>query len=355
MSFVIDVHAHYVSQNLIDEAARNGTCYGVRVEEHGDGSQRIVFDNGTRLRPFFTELCDLAARVPKLKDWGIDRQLLSTWTDMAGDFLSPEHAIRWSRLQNETLAAAAAEHSPMFEAMGTLPLQHVEGCLAELDYLAKDLGMRSVEISTNINGRDLDGAEYRPVWKRICDLNLLVLLHPGFIPLGPQRLDRYFLNNIVGFPTDTTIAASRLLFSGLFSELPDLKICLAHGGGFLPYQIGRFDRGFAAHPACRAGIDLAPSQIMRRFYFDTLTHGDAALRFLFDVADRQRILFGTDYPFEMLDEMGPARVTGVPGLSAADVDHALGINAAKALGEEPPAGSPRNATNEAATPGDVRT
>ena len=331
MRSIIDVHAHFVSRDLIAEASRQGAQYGLSIEHGGDGLQRVVFADGTRLRPFFPELCDLDVRLPKLKSWGIDRQFLSTWTDMVGDLLPPREAARLARLQNETLADGAARNPDVFEAMGTVPLQDVGACLAELDHLSNVLGMRSIELSTNINGRDIDGPEYRPFWKRVCDLGLLVLLHPGFVPLGPQRLDKYFLNNLVGFPTDTTVAAARLMFSGLLTDLPDLKICLAHGGGFLPYQIGRFDRGFDVHPACQATLPVAPSKVMRSFYFDTLTHGDAALSFLFDTVDRGRILYGTDYPFEMLDEAGPARVTRLRGLDAAEVDGALGGNVRQIL------------------------
>ena len=250
---------------------------------------------------------------------------------MAGDLLDPAEAARWSRLQNETLADAAREYPGRFEAMGTLPLQNVDACVEELDHLVRNLGMRSVQISTNVNGRDLDNSDYQRLWKRICDLDVFVLLHPGFVTIEPGRLDKYFLNNLIGFPTDTTIAAARLMFSGILQKLPGLKCCLAHSGGFLPYQIGRLDRGYAAHPACSASLSVPPSELMRTFYFDTLTHGDDALLFLFETVDRQRIVYGSDYPFEMLDEAGPRRVSKLKGLTEPDAFAALGGNAERAL------------------------
>jgi aminocarboxymuconate-semialdehyde decarboxylase len=331
MPTTIDIHAHFVSRELIGEAERNGARYGVQLDRDSNGSERIVFANGTRLRPFFPELCDLPVRLPTLQSMSIDRQLISTWTDMSGDLLAVPEAARWARLQNETLRDAAAQHPDTFEAMGTLPLQDVSASIEELQHIVGNLGMRSIELSTNLNGRDLDGPEYHPLWKRIRDLDVFVLLHPGFVTVSPQRLDTYFLNNLVGFPTDTTIAAARLIFSGIVQKLPGLKCCLAHGGGFLPYQIGRLDRGFNVHPACSASLSASPSKLMRAFYFDTLTHDDAALRFLFDAVDREKIVYGSDYPFEMLDEAGPKRVSRVSGLSQAEVLAALGGNAERAL------------------------
>lgn len=304
----VDLHAHYVAPDLIREAETNGAAYGVSIVREPNGRVRLAFADGTQLRPFFHELCDLGVRLPGMNAAGIGLQVVSTWTDMAGDPLPPGQGARWSRLQNETLAADAATHGGRFAAMGTLPLQDVPLALAELDHMALNLGIRSVEIGTNINGRDLDHPDFRPLWKRLCDLDMLVLLHPPFKPVGEGRNGDYFLNNLVSFPVDTTIAAARLMFSGILDDLPELKICLAHAGGFLPYQIGRFDRGFAAHPACSRTLGAAPSTLLDRFFYDTLTHDDAALAFLVARVGVERVVYGSDYPFEMLDPAGPDRI-----------------------------------------------
>lgn len=320
---VVDMHAHYVSPDLIRAAETNGAAYGVSIRREPDGRARLVFPDGAVLRPFFHELCDLDGRLPGMDAAGIGLQIVSTWTDMAGDPLPPAEGARWSRLQNETLAADTAVRGARFAAMGTLPLQDVPLALAELDHMARNLGMRSVEIGTNINGRDLDHDDFRPLWKRLCDLDMLVLLHPPFKPVGEGRNGDYFLNNLISFPVDTTIAAARLMFSGILDELPGLKICLAHAGGFLPYQIGRFDRGFAAHPACSRSLGKPPSSLLDRFFYDTLTHDDAALAFLMTQVGAERVVYGSDYPFEMLDPTGPERVRRL-GLGMAEEDAVLG-------------------------------
>jgi aminocarboxymuconate-semialdehyde decarboxylase len=334
-SGVIDIHAHFVPNELVAEAKRNGQAYGVEIEDVGDGRERLRFRNGPALRPFFPELCDLSIRMPALKRQGVARQLLSTWTDMAGDLLPPQEGARWARLQNETLSNAARTAPHMFEAMGTLPLQNVDLAIKELEHIVATLGIRSIEVGTNVNGRDLDSPEFRPLWRRICDLDVFVMLHPPLFSVGGERVSDYFLNNLIGYLADTTIAAARLIFSGIFSELPKLKCCLVHGGGFLPYQIGRLDRGYDVHPACKGAFDRKPSSVLSCFYFDTLTHNDAALSFLTTMVDSGRILYGSDYPFEMVDEAGPSRIQRLPMLSLAAKQAILGENAAHALGYSP--------------------
>jgi aminocarboxymuconate-semialdehyde decarboxylase len=324
---IIDIHAHYVSPNLVAEAKRNGLEYGVSVTPTDNGREQLVFNHsGEKLRPFFAELCDLPTRLPYLTSSGIDMQVLSTWTDMSGDELPAKQGMRWARLQNETLAGDARAFGGRFEAMGTLPLQDIPAALDELDYVVKHLDMRSVEVGTHINGRDLDHEDFLPIWKRIADYGLFVLLHPPFKPVGLERVGDYFLNNLLSYPVDTTIAASRILFSGLLQDLPDLKFCLAHGGGFLPYQIGRLDRGYAAHPACSRLISRPPHEFLQSFYYDTLTHNTNALDYLNKMVGPKRVLYGSDYPFEMLDERGPARVRELK-ISPEDRSAILGGNA----------------------------
>lgn len=325
---IIDMHAHYVSPALIEEGIRNGQRYGVKIELAKSGGEdfQLTFEDGAQLRPFFKELCNLDCRLPEMDAAGIAVQVVSTWTDMAGDNLPDEKSAAWVRLQNETLVADVKKSGKRFAPMGTLPLRNVTSAIAELDYLVKELGTTSLELGTNVNGNDLDHADFRPLWKRIHELDIFVLLHPPFKPIGLDRTGDYFLNNLISYPVDTTIAAARLLFGGVLDEFPGLKICLAHSGGFLPYQIGRMDRGFAAHPACSKYVKSAPSEIMNRFIFDSLTHSDRALSFLVDSVGADRIVYGSDYPFEMLDPEGPKRLDRLQNLSAEQREGILSRN-----------------------------
>jgi aminocarboxymuconate-semialdehyde decarboxylase len=328
MHSIIDMHAHYVSPALIEEAVKSGTHYGVRIEtsQNANRDPQLVFEDGARLRPFFKELCNLECRLAEMDAAGVALQIVSTWTDMAGDNLSDEKSAAWVRLQNETLVADVKNAATRFAPMGTLPLRNVGMAIAELEYLVKELGTTSVELGTNVNGVDLDHPDFRPLWKKIRELDVFVLLHPPFRPVGLERTGDYFLNNLISYPVDTTIAAARLLFSGILEEFPGLKICLAHSGGFLPYQIGRMDRGFAAHPACSKYLKTPPSELVSSFIFDTLTHNDGALSFLIDSVGTDRIVYGSDYPFEMLDPEGPRRLRKLENLSTAQREAILGGN-----------------------------
>jgi aminocarboxymuconate-semialdehyde decarboxylase len=337
MSRTVDIHAHYVSPRLVAEAERNGERYGVKIGRNADGAAQLTFLHGMQIRPFLRELCDLALRLPEMDAAGVGLQVVSAWTDMAGDDLPVAEGARWARLQNETMAEDVRAFPGRFGAMGTLPTQDVGLAVAELDYIVRDLGMRSIQLVSSVNGKDLDHPDFRPLWKRLHDLDVFVLLHPPFRPVGLDRCGDYFLNNLFSFPADTTIAAGRLIFSGILDEYPGLKICLAHAGGFLPYQIGRLDRGFAAHQACRRSLKRQPSELLRSFMFDTLTHNDDALSFLIATVGAERVVYGSDYPFEMLDPAGPKRVETLKGLTAAQRADILGDNMRATLTDAQPA------------------
>jgi aminocarboxymuconate-semialdehyde decarboxylase len=189
--------------------------------------------------------------------------------------------------------------------------------------------MRAVEIATSAGDTELDDEGLTPFWKAAEDLGVMVLIHP-YSP-DPQRLSRYFLANIVGNPAEETAAAAHLIYGGALERHPRLQVCLTHGGGFLPYQIGRQDRGYAARPDLTATrVTRPPSAFLRRFLYDTITHDTAALRFLVDRVGPDRVVLGSDYPFPMGD---PDPVTSV---AQADFDQSvtesiLGGNARAAL------------------------
>jgi aminocarboxymuconate-semialdehyde decarboxylase len=327
---VIDVHAHHVSPALIEAVERDGGDYGANVRRTGDGLPYLVFRDGPTVRPFFPELWDLDARVQRLDRLGIDLQVLATWADIAGYHLSPDRAAAWARLQNDTLADAVRRHPARFVALGTLPMQDVERSLSEMRYAVDTLGLRGFEICTNVEGRDLDDEQFRPFWKLACDLDVLIFLHPPVRQVGSERLGRYFLNNLVGNPVETTIAAIRLIFSGVVQDLP-IKCLLAHGGGMLPYQIGRFDRGYTVVPGARANLRKPPSEFLGAFYYDTILFDDRALGHLFDVVPAERVMLGTDCPFEMQDENAATRVAHLPDLDENLRQLVLGATAAQLL------------------------
>ncbi len=307
----IDIHAHCVPAPLLDALAAEGADVGIELDE----DRRAVIAGGKPTMPIRDDLVDYTTRLAAMDAAGIEIQVLSSWIDLTAYALDEERGRRWSRRVNEALAGEAAREPDRLLAMATTPLQAPDLAAAELRYAVGELGMVGVEIATTVAGTDLVSAELDPFWAAAAELEAPVLLHP-MDPLPGVDLRRHFLDNMVGRPAETTIAVGRLVMAGVFDRHPDLKMCVVHGGGFLPYQIGRLQRGWEAKPAVAAtDLATAPLETLGRLYFDTILHHPGALRYLIDTVGADRIMVGTDYPFEAGDPDPIATVDAVPGLT----------------------------------------
>ena len=319
----IDIHAHCVPAEAVDLLHTEGAS--IRIDVGDDGS--VVVAGRTLPLPLRHTLVDRDARLAAMDRSGIDVQVLSSWIDLTAYRLDPEAGARWSRRLNEALAGEAASHPDRFLALGTVPLQNPEAAVAELRYAIDELGMVGVEIGTRVGDVDLVSANLDGFWEEAALLRCLILLHP-IDPLPGIDLGSYFLHNIGGRPAETTIAVSRLLLAGLFERHPHLQMCVVHGGGFLPYQIGRMGRAWVVRPEIVASeLKTPPLEALRQLSFDTVLHEPAAIRFLVDVVGADRVLLGTDYPFEMGDPDPVATIEAVPGLGTADRTAILSGNA----------------------------
>jgi aminocarboxymuconate-semialdehyde decarboxylase len=248
---------------------------------------------------------------------------------MVGYHLPEREARGFARLYNESNAAFARNSSGRFVPVATVPMQFSHAAVDELDYAVNALGIRMVEIGTNINGVNLDDEMFRPFFARATDLGVLVQLHPHQDEVaGKERLQKYFFGNLIGNPMDTAIAAASLIFGGLLERYPTLNICLVHGGGALPYLLGRINCGYARIPEIRA-MPRVPEEYFHRFYFDTMTHDTRALRFLREISDAEHLVLGTDYPYDNTGDQDPLGTLERAGLS--DSQPILGGNAAKLL------------------------
>jgi len=319
----IDIHAHCVPAEALDLLHSEGASIGIEVGD--DGS--VVVAGRPLPMPLRQTLVDRDARLAAMDRSGIDIQVLSSWIDLTAYRLDPDAGARWSRLLNETLAGEAASHPDRFLALGTVPLQNPEAAVTELRYAVDELGMVGVEIGTRVGDVDLVSARLDLFWEEAARLRCLLLLHP-LDPLPGIDLGSHFLHNIVGRPAETTIAVARLLLAGLFERHPRLQMCVVHGGGFLPYQIGRMGRAWVARPEIVASeLKTPPLEALRQLSFDTVLHEPAAIRYLVDVVGADRVLLGTDYPFEMGDADPVATIEAVPGLGTADRTAILSGNA----------------------------
>jgi aminocarboxymuconate-semialdehyde decarboxylase len=257
----------------------------------------------------------MEARVAAMDGAGVDVQFLSSWVDLTAYALDGEQGAAYSRRFNEILTAEAATHPDRLLALGTIPLQSPRHAAEELRHAVEDLGMAGAQIATTVDQTDLDQAGLDPFWEAAEALRCLVVIHPCN-PLAGVDLSRNFLDNLVGRPAESSIAVAHLLFSGVLERYPGLVVCTVHGGGFVPYQLGRMQRGFEAVPHLSAKhISTAPTELARRLYYDTVLHDPRALAFLVERVGADRVLMGTDYPFEMGDHDPVATVEGIPGLT----------------------------------------
>ncbi|MGH8993838.1 MAG: amidohydrolase family protein [Acidimicrobiia bacterium] len=288
--------------------------------------------NAAHFAAIVPQLTDPARRLEDMERMGVDLQVLSVAPPQYYYWADPALGRRLARLQNEHLAGIVAHHPDRFAGLATVPLQDVDGAVAELDHAVRHLGLRGVEICTNVNGLDLDDRRFRPFFAAACELDVLVLLHPqGFTQA--ERLMDYYLTNVIGNPLESTIAVTRMIHGGVFEENPALKLCVVHGGGYLPFYASRMDHAWSRRPEGRHHIpDRPPSDYLRRIYVDCLVYDPAHLGFLIQQMGAGRVVVGTDYPYDMGYDDPVGLVEKLPGLTEEDRDAILGGTAARLLG-----------------------
>jgi aminocarboxymuconate-semialdehyde decarboxylase len=320
-----DVHAHCIPAELIDLLRADGSRFGIELVTDDMGESAVIAGK-TRLAPFRPILSDTESRLEAMDLAGVHTQLVSSWVDLTAYALAPEVGASYSRRFNQVLADEVSRHPDRLLGLGTVPLQSPADAAVELGHAVTELGLVGVEIATTVDGLDLDQAGLDPFWETAEALGCLVLLH-ACNPLPGVDLTRNFLDNMVGRPTESTIAVAHLLFSGVLERFPDLVVCVVHGGGFIPYQVGRMQRGFDALPRLTAeNIATPPSEMARRLYYDTVLHSPEALAYLVEWAGADHVLMGSDYPFEMGDPTPVDTVLAIPGLSDTDRELILGGN-----------------------------
>jgi aminocarboxymuconate-semialdehyde decarboxylase len=287
--------------------------------------------NAAHFAALLPQLTEPDRRLADMDRMGVDVQALSVAPPQFYYWADPALGRRLARLQNEHLAELVTGRPDRFVGLATVPLQDVDAAVAELDFAVGQLGLRGVEICTNVNGLDLDDGRFRPFFARAAELGAVVLVHPhGFTQA--ERLMDYYLVNVVGNPLESTIAATRLIHGGVLEALPDLRLCVVHGGGYLPFYASRMDHAWRERPEGRHHIpDRPPSTYLRQLYVDCLVYDPAHLAFLVQQMGAERVVVGTDYPYDMGNYDPVGLVEATPGLSDDDRRMILGGNAATLL------------------------
>jgi aminocarboxymuconate-semialdehyde decarboxylase len=273
------------------------------------------------------QLNDPQRRIEDLEKMGVDRAVISIAPPQFFYHLEGKLALDVCRTQNDRIAAMVEKYPAKFTGMATVPLQNVEGAVAELERAIQQLQLKGVEVGSNVRGRYLGDPIYVPFFEKVRALDIPVFIHPQNVA-GADRMKDYYFPNLVGNPLDTTLTAGHLIFSGIFDRLPGLKIALSHAGGHLPYIIGRMGHGFKVRPECQEVLKKSPVEYLGQFYYDTISHGPEALRYLISRVGADRVMLGTDYPYDMGDYTPLASIDAVPGLSTAEKEKIAGKNAA---------------------------
>ena len=311
----VDIHAHYAPDVT---AAVAGTPFEARARTNA--RQYGALD---------------AERLARMDRMGIDVQVVSTnpyWYE-----LDQETARRFIEAQNAKLAEVANHPSGRFYAMVTVSLQHPELAANQLEDGLKR-GLRGVSLGCTIAGEELASRRFDPFWKKCEELKAMVFLHPqdavAATGIGKRVQGAGTLGNVIGNPLETTIALSHLIFEGTFDRFPGLRICGAHGGGYLPSYADRSDWGCTAIPqTCSAGdpkLNKKPTEYMRQIYVDALVFSPEATRHLAAVVGPSQMMIGTDSPIPWV-QTPIETVMATPGLSNADKRAILGGNACRLL------------------------
>jgi aminocarboxymuconate-semialdehyde decarboxylase len=234
----VDMHAHYVPPKVLSFIEHDPSPYGTKLIEATGGGCCVQFAYGLTIRPFFPELLDLEERWQEMDRQGVDRQILSIWTDLSGYGMSSEEGAGWHRLLNEIMCAEARQHSAQLSAFASVPLQDAERAASELEYGVRQCGAVGGVIAANVDGSNLGEAPLDEFWAAAVELAVPIFIHPTQ-PTPLPRTRNYGLNQIVQYTYDTTASVGSLIFSGVLDRFPDLTLILSHGGGYFPYQAVR--------------------------------------------------------------------------------------------------------------------
>jgi aminocarboxymuconate-semialdehyde decarboxylase len=279
------------------------------------------------------QLTNPGARIEHMDRMGVDLQGLATFVSEYHYWAPAEVAAESARIQNDNLAQVVANNPERFAAFGaTVPLQDIDLAIAEMDRAVDDLGFKGLQIGGTIHGRNLDEPDFRPFWAAVEAKGIPVIIHPSGYPEG-QRFGSYFLTNCIGNPLETMVAATRMIFSGLFEEHPAIKLVLLHGGGYLPFYCSRADHTWEVRPETRVAIpDHPPSYYMKQLFYDTMVFQPLYLRHLIEIVGVDRVMLGTDFPFDMGETDPIGLISATEGLTEADRAAISGGNAAKLFG-----------------------
>src|SRR5450755_4770896 len=323
---IIDFHNHYYPPAYLDALRSGSSAVEVTIDE--DGNPRIYYPGDYNIA--VPGHRDIDYREQVLIEHGVDTQVLTLPTP-GTHVETPATAARFAALVNDAFAKIRDTKRGRFTALATIPLNDPAASVRELDRACRQLHFPGAMLFSNVNGAGLNEPQFWPIYELANDLDATLYIHPTH-PVGVEAMTDFWLMPLVGFLMDTTLAAAKLVFSGIPERFPRIQWALCHLGGAIPYLAERLDRGFEAFSECRAHIPRPPSEYLKQFYYDTVNFDPAAVRLAIGFAGVDHILAGSDYPHQIGSI--PRMLETIDGLNLPAHDEAaiLGGNARRLLG-----------------------
>ncbi len=315
----IDVHAHLSPKIMWDTLDSGNDWYGVHLESDDDDQEWLVAGEQRNGPITPKSRFTIEERINDMDSMGVKMQVVSVAPVIYNYHLDPIQGIQVSREINEEISMMVRSRPDRFVGLATLPMQDVESSVSELRRAVTKLGLKGAEIDTSVNNRNLDESEFLPLFSAAQELGALLFFHPANSPVW-QRTARYYLGNTIGFTLEDTLAVAILIFGGILEKYPDLKACVAHGGGSACFGVGRMDRGWAVRPEAKMRIQKPPSTFLRRLYYDCIVHSKTTLQFMINTVGADRIVLGSDWPFDMGLDSPVEWIRGMDFLTSADKD-----------------------------------
>ncbi|MGE0173008.1 MAG: amidohydrolase family protein [Oligoflexales bacterium] len=329
----IDVHTHIMPKELPDFKKKFGYGGFIQLIQKNSCNATMIRDDGTFFRDITANSWDANVRIAESSKFDVAMQVLSTIPVFFTYWAKPHDAWEVAKYLNDDIARIVNERPLQFQGLGTVPLQNTDLAIKELERCMR-IGLRGVEIGTNVDGRNLGHPDLFPFFEACEKLGASVFVHPWDM-LGKERMQDYWLAWLVGMPTETSLAICHLIFSGVFHKLPKLRIAFAHGGGAFPGTIGRIERGFITRPDLVAKDNtFNPRDYLGHFFLDSLVHDKDMLRYLISLVGEDKVMLGSDYPFP-LGEDAPGTLIGSLDVGREVKEKLYTKNALKWLGLKP--------------------
>jgi len=288
----IDIHNHYYPEAFL-KGLDKGIIPSLKIIRDEVG-RNIMVHKGTRVVTITPPMNNVELRLKDMAKAGIDMQVLSLSIPSV-DAFPPEEGMGFAQMVNQELSKISKKHPTQFAFFATIPLKAKEGAIVELNRAVEKLGAKGVILGSNIDGKPLDDAEFRPLFSRIAELDVPILVHP-MTPAGNEAMNDYRLAPMIGFEMDLCLATVRIIMGGILKDFPNLKFIIAHLGGAIPYLIERIENCFWAYPECKVNIKDSPKGYLRKIYFDTVSFHKPALMCAYAFHGPKHLVLGSDYP-----------------------------------------------------------